>query len=134
MIKEAIAKVVERQDLTEAEMIDAMSQIMGGEATPAQVGSFITALRMKGETLPEIVGAAKVMRAHATPIQVGKVVDLDRDEINVDRETILDTCGTGGSGTKSFNILPFDCWIIIVIKIIQTNYLMVFGKKTFYEM
>ncbi|SHI91937.1 anthranilate phosphoribosyltransferase [Malonomonas rubra DSM 5091] len=104
MIKDAIAKVVERQDLSEAEMIDAMNQIMGGEATPAQVGSFITALRMKGEALSEIVGAAKVMRAHATPIQVGGVVDLDRDEINVDRETILDTCGTGGSGTKSFNI------------------------------
>jgi len=44
------------------------------------------------------------MRAHATPIKVGGVVDLDRDEINLDRETILDTCGTGGSGTKSFNI------------------------------
>ena len=104
MIKEAIAKVVERQDLTEAEMIDTMNMIMGGEATPAQVGSFITALRMKGEALQEIVGAAKVMRAHATPIKVGGVVDIDRDEINVDQETILDTCGTGGSGTKSFNI------------------------------
>ena len=104
MIKEAIAKVVERQNLTEAEMIDAMNQIMGGEATPAQVGSLITALRMKGETIEEIVGAAKVMRAHATPIAVGGVIGLDRDEINVDRETILDTCGTGGSGTKSFNI------------------------------
>ncbi len=104
MIKDAIAKLVERQDLSEPEMIEVMNQIMGGEATPAQVGSFITALRMKGETLPEIVGAAKVMRAHATPIKVGGVVDLDRDEINVDRETILDTCGTGGSGTKSFNI------------------------------
>lgn len=104
MIKDAIAKLVERQDLSEPEMIDVMNQVMGGEATPAQVASFITALRMKGETLPEIVGAAKVMRAHATPIKVGGVVDLDRDEINVERETILDTCGTGGSGTKSFNI------------------------------
>jgi len=104
MIKEAIAKVVERQDLNETEMIEAMNELMGGEATPAQVGAFITALRMKGECLPEIVGAAKVMRAHATPIRVGSVVDLDRDEINVERETILDTCGTGGSGTKSFNI------------------------------
>lgn len=104
MIKDAIAKLVERQDLSEPEMIEVMNQVMGGEATPAQVGSFITALRMKGETIPEIVGAAKVMRAHATPIRVGGVVDLDRDEINVDRETILDTCGTGGSGTKSFNI------------------------------
>ncbi len=104
MIKEAIGKLVEREDLSEAEMIEVMNQVMGGEATPAQVGSFITALRMKGETIPEIVGAAKVMRAHATPIQVGGVVDIDRDDINLDRETILDTCGTGGSGTRSFNI------------------------------
>ncbi len=104
MIKEAIAKLVERQDLSEPEMIGVMDQIMGGEATPAQVGAFITALRMKGETIAEIVGAARVMRARATPIQVGGVVDIDRDDINVDRETIIDTCGTGGSGTKSFNI------------------------------
>ena len=104
MIKEAIAKLVDRQDLSEAEMIGAMNQVMGGEATPAQIGAFITALRMKGETIEEIVGAAKVMRAHATPIRVRGVVDIDRDEINIDRETILDTCGTGGSGTKSFNI------------------------------
>ncbi len=104
MLKEAIAKLVERQDLNELEMIDAMNQIMGGEATPAQIGAFITALRMKGETVPEIIGAARVMRAHATPIRVGDVVDVDRDEINIDRETIIDTCGTGGSGTRSFNI------------------------------
>ena len=104
MIKEAIAKLVERQDLSEAEMIGVMNEVMGGEATPAQIGAFITALRMKGETIAEIVGAAKVMRAHATPIKVGGVIDIDRDDINVDRETILDTCGTGGSGTRSFNI------------------------------
>ena len=104
MIREAIAKLVEHQDLNEMEMIDAMNQIMGGEATPAQIGAFMTALRMKGETIPEIIGAARVMRAHATPIRVGDVVDIDRDDINIDRETILDTCGTGGSGTRSFNI------------------------------
>jgi len=104
MIKDAIAKLVERQDLHESEMIDAMNMIMGGEATPAQIGSFITALRMKGETIAEITGAARVMRARATPIQVGDVIDIDRDEINIDRETILDTCGTGRSGTRSFNI------------------------------
>lgn len=104
MIKAAIAKVVERQDLSEGEMIDVMNQVMGGEATPAQVGAFITALRMKGETIAEITGAAKVMRERATPIKVGGVVDIDREEINVDRETIIDTCGTGGSGTKTFNV------------------------------
>lgn len=105
MIKNAIAKVVERQDLTEAEMIDVMDQIMSGEATPAQIGSFITALRMKGETVPEITGAAKVMRDRATRIRVGRgVIDIDRDDINIDQETILDVVGTGGDGTNSFNI------------------------------
>ena len=78
MIKKAIAKVVEREDLTEGEMIDVMNQIMSGECTPAQIGSFITALRMKGETIEEITGAARVMRERATPIRVGKgVVDID---------------------------------------------------------
>lgn len=104
MIKAAIAKVVERQDLSEGEMIEVMNQVMGGEATPAQIGAFITALRMKGETVAEITGAARVMRERATPIKVGGVIDIDREEINVDRETIIDTCGTGGSGTKTFNV------------------------------
>ncbi len=104
MIKQAIGKIVERQDLSEGEMIEVMNQIMGGEATPAQIGAFITALRMKGETVAEITGAARVMRERATPIRVGGVIGIDREEINVDRETIIDTCGTGGSGTKTFNV------------------------------
>jgi len=112
MIKEAIAKVVERQDLAEPEMIEVMNEIMGGEATPAQVGAFITALRMKGETVAEITGAARVMRERATPIRVGRVLDLDREEINLDRETILDTCGTGGSGTRSFNISTTVAFVV----------------------
>jgi anthranilate phosphoribosyltransferase len=82
-----------------------MNQIMSGECTPAQIGSFITALRMKGETVEEITGAARVMREHATPIRVGRnVLDMDRDDINIDRETILDVVGTGGDGTNTFNI------------------------------
>ncbi len=112
MIKEAIARVVEHQDLSEAEMIEVMGEIMGGEATPAQVAAFITALRMKGETVAEITGAARVMRDRATPIRVGQVLDLDRDDINLDRETILDTCGTGGSGTKSFNISTTVAFVV----------------------
>ncbi len=104
MIREAIGKVVQNQDLDETEMIEVMNQIMGGEATQAQIGAFIAALRMKGETIAEITGAARVMRNHATPIRVGRALGIDRDEINLDRETILDTCGTGGSGTRSFNI------------------------------
>lgn len=112
MIKKAIANVVERQDISEGDMIEVMNQIMGGEATPAQIGAFITALRMKGETVAEIAGAARVMRDRATPIRVGRVLDLDREDINLDRETILDTCGTGGSGTRSFNISTTVAFVV----------------------
>ncbi len=105
MIRKAIAKVVDRQDLSEGEMIQVMNQIMSGEATPAQISSFITALRMKGETVAEITGAARVMRDRVTPIRVGRdVLDMDRDDINIDQETILDVVGTGGDGTNTFNI------------------------------
>jgi anthranilate phosphoribosyltransferase len=105
MIRKAIAKVVERENLSEGEMIEVMNQIMSGESTPAQIGSFITALRMKGETVEEITGAARVMRERATPIRVGRnVLDIDRDDINIDRETILDVVGTGGDGTNTFNV------------------------------
>ena len=105
MIKEAIAKVVNRHDLAEKEMREAMEEIMTGKATPAQIGSFITALRMKGETVDEITGAAKVMRAKAKKIRGNNhVVNIDRDEINIEDETILDTCGTGGDGTSTFNV------------------------------
>jgi anthranilate phosphoribosyltransferase len=113
MIRKAIARVVEREDLSESEMIEVMDQIMSGGATPAQIASFITALRMKGETVDEITGAARVMRDRALPIRVGKsVLGMDRDDINLDRETILDTCGTGGSGTNSFNISTTVAFVV----------------------
>jgi anthranilate phosphoribosyltransferase len=95
MIKEAIATVVRGDDLTEGEMIEAMEEIMEGRATPSQIGSFITALRMKGETVDEITGAAKVMRAKAEKIELK---DHPEDE------TILDTCGTGGDSANTFNV------------------------------
>ena len=91
MIKEAIAKVVEGHDLTLEEMEGAMEEIMTGNATPAQIGSFITALRIKGETVDEITGAATVMRAKAV-------------KVNLNGDTLLDTCGTGGDGTHTFNV------------------------------
>jgi anthranilate phosphoribosyltransferase len=113
MLKEAIYKVVTRQDLTEAEMTLAMEAIMGGEATEAQIGAFITALRMKGETVPEITAAAKVMRAKATRIPIADgLVDLDRDEINVDWETVVDTCGTGGDATQTFNVSTTTAFVV----------------------
>ena len=95
MIKESVAKVVAKEDLTQSEMEGTMNEIMSGEATPAQIGAFITALRMKGETVEEITGAARVMRAKATKIDITG---------HVGNETILDTCGTGGDGTNTFNV------------------------------
>ena len=105
MIKNTIAKVVGGEDLTQTEMEEAMEEIMSGRATPAQIGSFITALRMKGETVDEIVGAARIMRAKSIKVHLNNhAVNIDRDEINIDEETILDTCGTGGDGTNTFNV------------------------------
>ena len=105
MIKEAIAEVVKGDDLTEEEMEVSMAEILTGKATPAQIGSFITALKIKGETVDEITGAVKAMRAKATKINFDNhTVNIDRDEINVETETILDTSGTGGDGTNTFNV------------------------------
>jgi anthranilate phosphoribosyltransferase len=105
MIKELISKVVKGENLSEAEMEAAMDEIMTGTATPAQIGAFITALRIKGETVDEITGAAKAMRAKATKLNINNhLVNIDRDEINIDDETILDIVGTGGDGTRTFNV------------------------------
>ena len=90
-IQEAIAKVIEGADLSRDEMADAMNQIMSGEATDAQIGAFLIALRVKGECVDEIAGAASVMREKATPI-VTK------------HDVIVDTCGTGGDHSGTFNI------------------------------
>ena len=105
MIKEAIGKVVTGEDLTEEEMHGSMDEIISGTATSAQIASLITALRIKGETVDEITGAAKAMREKAIRMNLNNhLVTVDRDEINVEDETILDTCGTGGDGTHTFNV------------------------------
>jgi anthranilate phosphoribosyltransferase len=78
---------------------------MTGSATEAQIGAFITALRLKGETVDEITGAARTMRAKATKISINNhAVNIDRDEINIEDETILGIVGTGGDGTRTFNV------------------------------
>jgi anthranilate phosphoribosyltransferase len=112
MIKEAIGKIVRLQNLTEDEAAASMTEIMSGEATEAQIGAFITALRMKGETIDEITGCAKIMRKFATPIRVKSYVDIDREDINEDDETILDTCGTGGDGTSTFNVSTATAFVV----------------------
>jgi anthranilate phosphoribosyltransferase len=105
MIKECISKVVKGENLTEAEMEKATEEILDGTATPAQTGAFITALRIKGETVDEITGAARTMRAKATKINVNNhLINIDRDEINIEDETILDIVGTGGDETRTFNV------------------------------
>ncbi|MCY3871349.1 MAG: anthranilate phosphoribosyltransferase [Gemmatimonadetes bacterium] len=90
-IQEAIAKAIEGADLSRGEMTDAMDQIMSGEATDAQIGAFLIALRVKGESVDEIAGAASVMREKATPIATK-------------HDVIVDTCGTGGDHSGTFNI------------------------------
>ena len=105
MIKETIARLADGKNLTEEETKTAMDEILTGQATDAQIGSFLTALRIKGETVDEIAGAAKAMRARTRKIHIGNhLLNIDRDEINIDEETIVDTCGTGGDGTNTFNV------------------------------
>ncbi|HEY7555366.1 MAG TPA: anthranilate phosphoribosyltransferase [Candidatus Binatia bacterium] len=98
-IREAIEKLVNRINLSEPEMIEAMNQIMTGEATPLQVASFLTALRMKGETVEEITGAARVMRQKAHHVRVGS-------------KTVIDTCGTGGDQKGTFNISTTSAFVV----------------------
>ena len=91
MIKEALSKLVERKNLTKDEAKASMSEIMEGKTTPSQLSAFITALRMKGEVVDEITGCAEAMRDAAL-------------HIKIDADTIVDTCGTGGDRTNTFNI------------------------------
>jgi len=90
MIKEAIQSLVSGKSLTADEAAAVMEEIMQGEATPAQFGAFVTALRLKGETADEIIGMARTMRARAVPVKVSGAV--------------VDTCGTGGDASHTFNI------------------------------
>ena len=90
-IEEAIAQLVKGLDLSEGQMTEVMEQIAAGTATPAQIGSFLTALRMKGETVDEITGAVRVLRQRLRPIATAD-------------EHTIDTCGTGGDEAMTFNI------------------------------
>ncbi len=99
MIREAIAKVADGRDLAEQEMMAMMDRVMEGEVTPSQIASFITALRMKGETVDEITGAARIMRQKATWIDARSSV-------------IVDTAGTGGDGRNTFNISTTAAFVV----------------------
>ncbi len=99
MIREAIAKVVFKTNLTEAEAEAVMREIMQGEATDAQIAAYITALRMKGETVEEITGSARGMREKAVPIKL-------------DAKYQVDTCGTGGDMAHTFNISTTVAFVV----------------------
>src|SRR3954466_1570468 len=89
-IRDQIIQLVRGNDLAQAEAAEAMEEIMTGAATPAQIAAFLTALHLKGETEAEIAGMAQVMRDKATPVHF--------------EGALLDTCGTGGDTSGTFNI------------------------------
>src|SRR5687767_9437753 len=91
MIKDVIAKLADRSNLTEKEAEEVMLEIMDGGATPVQIAAYLMGLRVKGETVEEIIGSVKAMRAKATNIRVADPL-------------VVDTCGTGGDGACTFNI------------------------------
>ncbi len=98
MIKEAITALVDGRSLTTEEAASVMEEIMEGKVTPAQFGAFVTALRLKGETVDEIVGLVRTMRAKAVPVTIA--------------EPVVDTCGTGGDGSHTFNISTAAAFVV----------------------
>ena len=104
-ITEGIRKVVEGQHLDRSEAESLMNEIMNGKATDAQIASFLTALRMKCETVDELIGFAKVIRAKASPIRL-------RFPDSGGREMLVDTCGTGGDATGTFNISTATAFVV----------------------
>jgi anthranilate phosphoribosyltransferase len=101
MLKPYIAKALKYKDLSSLEAEQAMEIIMTGQATDAQIGGYLVALRMKGESVDEIVGSARAMRKHANKV-----------EPCINGEPLLDTAGTGGDGTHSFNISTTAAFIV----------------------
>src|SRR5262249_54243825 len=91
VIQDALGELLDGRDLGRERAREVMNTIMLGEATPAQIGGFLVALRLKGETADEIAGCAEAMRAHVLPV-------------HPTRDDLVDTAGTGGDGGKTFNI------------------------------
>jgi anthranilate synthase/phosphoribosyltransferase len=100
MLKPFIAKTINRVDLTDAEAEEAMNIIMTGQATQAQIGAYLVALRMKGETIPEITGSVRAMRSVAVKVK------LDTNE------SVYDIVGTGGDGAHTFNISTAAAFVL----------------------
>jgi len=104
MIHEALEKVVADEDLSRVEAESAMEQILSAQANDAQIAALLTALRIKGETVDELVGFATAMRRHATPIFPGN--------LPVAIEALVDTCGTGGDGSGTFNVSTAAAFVV----------------------
>lgn len=98
-IQQALNAVVQHQNLTETEMAEVMQVIMTGGATDAQIGGFLVGMRMKGETIDEVTGAARVMRELATGV-------------NIEADNLVDTCGTGGDGANIFNVSTASAFVV----------------------
>jgi anthranilate phosphoribosyltransferase len=101
MLKPYLGKVMEEKDLTADEAEEAMRFIMAGAATSAQIGGYLVALRMKGETVAEITGSARAMRANASHVPLA-----------INGDPLLDTAGTGGDGKHTFNISTAAAFVI----------------------
>jgi anthranilate phosphoribosyltransferase len=109
-ITEAIRKVVDRQDLAAAEAELLLEQIMTGQCSDAQIASLLTALRMKGETVDELIGFARVMRRKAAPVRPRSAITAEIS--GTEREALIDTCGTGGDVSGSFNISTATAFVV----------------------
>ena len=113
MIKEVIGKVVLKENLTAEEMEEVMGEIIAKRASTEQIASFLTALRMKGETPEEIMAAARVLKERSSKMSLGEdAVCLDREEITIERETILSTAKGFSSGTTIFNISTATAFVV----------------------
>lgn len=99
MIERFLEKLIRSENLSVPEMVEVTTLIMDGKASPAQIGSFLTALRLKGETVDEITGAALVMREKSL-------------KVNFQAPTLIDTCGTGGDGANTFNISTTVAFVV----------------------
>ena len=110
IITEAVRALVERRDLTRIEAAAAMDAIMSGAATNAQIAAFLTALRMKGETVEELIGFAQVMRQKVARVRTR--ADEVAGLTGTDREMLIDTCGTGGDASGSFNVSTATAFVV----------------------
>jgi anthranilate phosphoribosyltransferase len=105
MIKEVIIKAINGEDLATDEMEKTMRLILDGKVASSQIGALMTALRMKGETADEITGAARALQQRAVKLNLDNgLLSLGRDDIHVEKETVLATMGSGSGATSTFNI------------------------------